>query len=196
MRRQRSGSRRVQRRQAGHGGRAAADLDITSFMNLMIILVPVLLVSMVFSQTTVLDLSLPALSDLASSDSLDKNVDQSVEVLIFPDHLQINYPAGVAVKTLLAADQGQDYAGLTRTLRAIKQQLAGKGIDKRDIRLLAQPGTDYQTLVYTMDSVRSFAAVVGVEVVQAELFPQISFGDAPLLPDIMANQLAMAGDLQ
>ena len=37
-----------------------ADLDITAFMNLMIVLVPVLLLSMVFSQTAVLDLNFPA----------------------------------------------------------------------------------------------------------------------------------------
>ena len=37
----------------------ATELDITSFMNLMIILVPVLLVSMVFNQVTVLELNLP-----------------------------------------------------------------------------------------------------------------------------------------
>jgi len=39
--------------------REEAELDITSFMNLMIILVPVLLLSMVFARTTVLDLKLP-----------------------------------------------------------------------------------------------------------------------------------------
>ena len=38
----------------------AADLDVTPFMNLMIVLVPVLLLSMVFTHTTVIDLNFPA----------------------------------------------------------------------------------------------------------------------------------------
>ena len=51
-----------------------AELDITSFMNLMIILVPVLLMSMVFSHITVLELKLPDAS--TSSDSNNKENQQ------------------------------------------------------------------------------------------------------------------------
>ena len=40
--------------------REEAELNVTSFMNLMIVLVPVLLLNMVFSQLSVLDLRLPA----------------------------------------------------------------------------------------------------------------------------------------
>ena len=39
--------------------------------------------------------------------------------------------------------------------------------------------TDYQTLVRVMDRVRSYPAVVGLDVVEAELFPVISLGDTP-----------------
>ena len=44
--------------------RQEAELDITSFMNLMIVLVPVLLMMMVFSKITVVELQLPGLSTL------------------------------------------------------------------------------------------------------------------------------------
>jgi biopolymer transport protein ExbD len=40
---------------------ADAELDITSFMNLMIVLVPVLLLSLVFNQMRVLQVQLPLL---------------------------------------------------------------------------------------------------------------------------------------
>jgi len=40
--------------------REEAELNVTSFMNLMIVLVPVLLMNMVFSQLAVLDLRLPS----------------------------------------------------------------------------------------------------------------------------------------
>ncbi len=37
-----------------------AELDITAFMNLMIVLVPILLLGLVFSKITVVDVTLPA----------------------------------------------------------------------------------------------------------------------------------------
>ena len=52
-------------------------------------------------------------------------------------------------------------------------------IIKRDIAVLLQADTDYQTLVFVMDRVRSFKAVQGLDVVDAELFPVISLGDSP-----------------
>ncbi len=76
-----------------------ADLDITSFMNLMIILVPVLLMSMVFSHVTVLDLKLP---DLASDSEPveDDQKNETLELVILPDELVVNYPAGAPLKRL------------------------------------------------------------------------------------------------
>ena len=47
-------SRRVSRRK-----HPAAELNITAFMNLMVVLVPFLLISAVFTQITILDLKLP-----------------------------------------------------------------------------------------------------------------------------------------
>ena len=76
-----------------------AELDITSFMNLMIILVPVLLLSMVFAHTTVLDLNLPDLAtESQSADEDDKP--KVLEVIVRQDSLAVNYPAGVQIKDL------------------------------------------------------------------------------------------------
>lgn len=158
-------------------GREEADLDITSFMNLMIILVPVLLMSMVFSHVTVLDLKLPDLAaDSRADDSPENNM---LELVILPDRFVVNYPAGSPLKTVLKKDSEYDYALLADVLKEVKRQLGDKGIEKRDIFILSQPDTDYQTLVKAMDTVRSFKAVVAASVVDAELFPQISLGDAP-----------------
>ncbi|MCK5881879.1 MAG: biopolymer transporter ExbD, partial [Sinobacterium sp.] len=53
-----------------------ADINITSFMNLMIVLVPVLLLNMVFTQTMVLDIKLPA---AAAPQTPDKNKKKEVK---------------------------------------------------------------------------------------------------------------------
>lgn len=159
--------------------REEADLEITSFMNLMIILVPVLLMSMVFSHITVLDLKLPDLAvDSASPDDQPEN--QMLELVILPDRFVVNYPAGAPLKTVPKKEGQYDYKLLSDVLQEVKRLLKEKGIEKRDIFILSQPDTDYQTIVSAMDTVRSFKAVVAASVVNAELFPEISLGDAPV----------------
>jgi biopolymer transport protein ExbD len=159
--------------------REEADLEITSFMNLMIILVPVLLMSMVFSHITVLDLKLPDLSTDSSS-AADQPENQMLELVILPDRFVVNYPAGAPLKTVPQKDGKYDYKLLSDVLQEVKRLLMEKGIEKRDIFILSQPNTDYQTLISAMDTVRSFKAVVAASVVEAELFPEISLGDAPV----------------
>ncbi|BCD99093.1 ExbD/TolR family protein [Marinagarivorans cellulosilyticus] len=159
-----------------------ADLDITSFMNLMIILVPVLLMSMVFSHITVLDLKLPDLAPNSANDDPQQN--EALEVVIHPDKLVVNYPAGAPLKTVLQKDGEHDFKMLSTVLQEIKRQLAEKGKEKRDIFILSQKDTDYQTIVSTMDTVRSYEAVVVASVVDAELFPEISLGDAPIVTPV------------
>ncbi len=163
---------RIRRRQTEE-----ADLDITSFMNLMIILVPVLLMSMVFSHITVLDLKLPDLAPNSADENPEKN--DALEVVIHDDKIVVNYPAGAPLKTLAKRDGEYDFKLLSDVLQEVKRQLADKDKEKRDIFILSQPDTDYQTIVTTMDTVRSYKAVVAASVVNAELFPEISLGDAP-----------------
>ena len=44
-----------------------ADLDITAFMNLMIVLVPILLINMIFAHTTVLELNFPEMDSASAN---------------------------------------------------------------------------------------------------------------------------------
>ncbi len=152
-----------------------ADLDITAFMNLMIVLVPILLLGMVFSRITQINVTLPP---DASYDSV--SVDQQIELVLKPDGMQINYPRGIPLKTIAMTASGDyDFALLSLVLQEIKRQLIDKGITKKSITLMPMPDIDYQTIVTAMDTVRSFKAVVAASVVDAELFPEILFGDAP-----------------
>lgn len=156
-----------------------ADLDITSFMNLMIILVPVLLVSMVLARTTVLDLKLPDLAD--PTQILEEEPPKQLELVITPDYVDVNYPAGSHLKRIEKnADNEYDYKLLATVLQEVKRQLEDQGIRKDDIFILSQPDTDYQTLITVMDTARSFKSVVAASVVDAALFPVISLGDAPV----------------
>jgi biopolymer transport protein ExbD len=154
-----------------------ADVDVTSFINLVIVLVPVLLMGMVLSRITVLDLKLP---DIGTSSQQQDEPPAQLELVVRADYFDLNYPAGIQLKRIEKTAAGEyDYQNLTLHLQEIKRQLADKGIQKRDIYLLSEKNIDYQTLVQVMDTVRSFRAVVATSVVNAELFPEVSLGDAP-----------------
>jgi biopolymer transport protein ExbD len=149
----------------------AADLDVTPFMNLMIVLVPVLLLSMVFTHTTVIDLNFPsgeAAAGTADPEAVHLEVTVAAEALVVADG------RGGVIKRVPAKDGEHDYATLSEVMQELKRRLP----DKRDILVRLEQDTPYQTLVSVMDTVRSYPKVQHMEVVQAELFPVISLGDA------------------
>ena len=110
-----------------------AELDITSFMNLMIVLVPVLLMSMVFSHITVLDLRLPDMA--ASDDNKDQQQEKQLELVIRDDYIDVNYPAGIRLKRIEKVQPGEgelidaaakarhDFKLLSDVLQEVKRQL-------------------------------------------------------------------------
>ena len=149
-----------------------ADLDITSFMNLMIVLVPVLLLSMVFTHTTVIDLNFPSGAAVGEFDPDAVHL----EVAVFADRLVVADGRGGTIKSLPVLAEGEhDYAGLSLVMQELKRRMP----EKQDITLLLQEDTGYQTLVSVMDKVRSYPTVQATSLVQAELFPVISLGDTP-----------------
>lgn len=158
--------------------RQEAELDITSFMNLMIVLVPVLLMMMVFSRITVLELRLPELSALAQA-STDQLQNDNLELVVTDSGIEVFFPQGYLLKSLPKLDEQYDYAGLQELLKQVKVTLQEKHVEKRDITLLLSPSIDYQSIVNLMDTSRAYPEVVAASVVQAELFPNISLGDAP-----------------
>ena len=61
------------------------------------------------------------------------------------------------------------------------EQLKTKFPEKTEATVLSEPNTAYDTLVQVMDAVRAGHVVQGAAVVRAELFPNISIGDAPIV---------------
>jgi biopolymer transport protein ExbD len=161
---------RIRRRRQKHT--EAADLDVTPFMNLMIVLVPVLLLSMVFTHTTVIDLNFPA-ADAANGDFDPDAV--HLEVVVYNDRLVVADGRGGTIKELTKVDGEHNYSELSLVMQELKRRMP----EKEDITVLLQEQTDYQTMVTVMDKVRSYPAVQAMDVVQAELFPVISLGDTP-----------------
>lgn len=74
--------------------RAAPDLDITAFLNLMVVLVPFLLISAVFSRVTILELNMPSGAGGGAPD--DPAV--TVEVVVRQETLEISDGEKVIVR--------------------------------------------------------------------------------------------------
>lgn len=153
----------------------SADLDITAFMNLMIVLVPVLLLNMVFEHTKVLELNFPSSPELQQK--IDDLKEEQLQVLVRANSIDVaSNKAGILTR-LEKDGENYDFKGLSEFLKQVKARLP----EKTDISILLEPEIDYQALVTTMDTVRSYKTVLVASVVDAELFPDISIGDAPIV---------------
>ncbi|WP_309043224.1 ExbD/TolR family protein [Marinobacter sediminicola] len=148
------------------------DLDITPFMNLMIVLVPVLLLNMVFAHTSVLELNFPTGESLAS----EQVEELQIQVVIHPNNLVVADNQGGVIKSIDQKKGEHDFVVLKEVMKELKSRIP----EKKDVIIMPSRETSYQVLVSVMDTVRSYDTVVAGSLVEAELFPEISLGDAPL----------------
>ena len=148
-----------------------AELNITAFMNLMVILVPFLLITAVFSRVAILELNLP------SSETISEEVQEfQLEITVRDNYIDVSDRRTGLLKRVRNGQDGYDFEGLTEYLRDIKRKFPSK----IDATLLLEPEIPYEALVGVMDAVRLFTTEKKGEMIKAELFPEISIGDAPV----------------
>lgn len=151
----------------------AAELNITAFMNLMVVLVPFLLLTAVFTHITILDLNLPSPSSADSKKP--KTPPYELRITIRKNSLNLSDNRGGLIKRVSKKDKEHDYSTLKQALIQVKSRIP----DKTAITILAEQNTEYDALIQVMDTARSYQTVYEGEDVLAELFPDISIGDAP-----------------
>jgi biopolymer transport protein ExbD len=137
----------------------------------MVVLVPFLLVSAVFSRITIMELTIPAGAGGAS----DKP-QVTIEVIVRKDNLEIGNGQGVIAR-LPNVDGKYDLAKLSGYL----QQIKGNYPDKTDATILVEPDIEYDYMVHVMDAVRSaeLKQEGREEIEKVALFPDMSLGEAP-----------------
>jgi biopolymer transport protein ExbD len=153
-----------------------AEVNITAFMNLMVILVPFLLITAVFSRITILDLNLPVPGKPNQPAQQDEKEKLELEVIVRQDVVEIGDRKRGRLKLISVNDDGSYLTEISAMLQQIKARFP----DKTDITLLLETDIPYQRLVEMMDTLRVVKVQQGEESVNAELFPAISIGDAPL----------------
>ena len=157
-----------------------AHLEITAFINLIVVLVPFLLSTAVFTRLAVIDLSLPAQSSDAIA-TLDADKPLHLEIVIRPASLQVQDRLGGSLVPI-----GDDIPNVangpdTKALAVLVLAIKDKFPQHDDATVLAEPNTPYDTLVKVMDVVRGGHQLQDGKAVHVDYFPNISIGDAPIV---------------
>ena len=146
--------------------------DVTTFMNLMVVLIPFLLVGAVFSRVTIMELSVPT----SSGGSAVNTPNFAIEVIVRKEGLEI--ANGLSV---IAAIPKKNNQYDMQMLHEVLMRLKNRYPEKEDATVLMEPDIEYDYLIQVMDAVRGaeVQAEGSEETQRIELFPDISIGDAP-----------------
>jgi biopolymer transport protein ExbD len=149
-----------------------AELDMTTFLNLMVVLVPFLLITAVFSRITIVELSLPS----SVGGPVPTEPTFRMEVIVRGDGLELSNGSSV-IATIPMLDGDYDLGTLSSMVMSLKRNHP----DDDDASVLLEPQIEYDHLIQVMDAVRSaeLPQEEGEEVTRVALFTEISIGDAP-----------------
>jgi biopolymer transport protein ExbD len=151
---------------------ATYEIDVTTFLNLMVVLVPFLLITAVFSRLTIVELNLPS----ASGGPTNKADNFRVEVIVREEGMEISNGSAI-IATIPKKDEEYDLQTLSELMVALKQEYP----DHEEASVLMEAQIPYDYLIQVMDIVRSIEMPTDVEneFELYALFSEISVGDAP-----------------
>jgi biopolymer transport protein ExbD len=148
------------------------EIDITTFLNLMVVLVPFLLITAVFSRLTIVELNLPSTAG-GANDNADNF---RVEVIVRDAGIEISNGSAV-IATVPKVDEAYDLETLSDMMVSLKQEYP----EQESASVLMEPLIPYDYLIQVMDIVRSVEVPTDVEgeVELYALFADVSVGEAP-----------------
>lgn len=159
--------------------RRPSELLLVPMIDIFTVLVTFLLMTAVFSRTVILELNLP----VQQAEFREPPPGLVLEVLVRQGLLQVADRNTGPLATFPSTSQGYDFDGLGTYLQRVKAKFP----EKVEATLLLEPEVPYDTLVQVMDKVRVFEVEQSGRTVQAELFPDISIGDAPALTEASSS---------
>ncbi len=150
----------------------AHDIDVTTFLNLMVVLVPFLLITAVFSRLTIVELNLPSSAGGAASSEETFRV----EVIVRDTGIEITN-GSATIASIPKKDDEFDFETLSDFMVALKQEYP----EHDAASVLMEAYIPYDYLIQVMDIVRSVELPIeGEEELELyALFSEISVGDAP-----------------
>ncbi|HEU4616520.1 MAG TPA: biopolymer transporter ExbD [Gammaproteobacteria bacterium] len=166
----------MMRRSRKNRGKEAVEVNITAFLDIMVVLLSFLLITTVFSRLAILELNLPAAANAAEP----PKPELALEVTVRKSSIEVGDRNAGLLKRFPNGAKGYDYDGLGAYLADVKRQFP----DKTDATVLLEPDIAYDVLVAVMDKVRVAERTDETtgRTATSELFPEISIGDAPAGP--------------
>jgi biopolymer transport protein ExbD len=151
---------------------ATYEIDVTTFLNLMVVLVPFLLITAVFSRLTIVELNLPSAAGGPTNDADNFRV----EVIVREAGMEISNGSAI-IATIPKQDEEYDLETLSEFIVELKRDYP----NHESASVLMEAYIPYDYLIQVMDIVRSVEVPTGVEdeVELYALFTDISVGDAP-----------------
>ena len=155
----------------------AHELDVTTFLNLMVVLVPFLLITAVFSRLTIVELNLPS----SAGNAANNNDSFRLEVIVREAGIEVTNGRSV-IATVPKKDDDFDLETLSDLMVELKREYP----DQDAASVLMEARIPYDYLIRVMDVVRSVEIPIEGDEEDSEpqyelyaLFTEISVGDAP-----------------
>jgi biopolymer transport protein ExbD len=152
------------------------ELELTTLLNIMVVLVSFLLLSAVFSKITIQELNMPPQGS-GPTEAGKNALPLVIEVMLRKDGLEIGNGKEVTDRLPKVNDK-YDTAALSQKLKLLKDQNPGK----RDAILLVEPDIGYSAMIAVMDALK-FVEIrgprEGSQRLRITLFPNVTVGDAP-----------------
>ena len=145
-------------------------MDVTPFLSLMVILVPFLLVTAVFSRITIIELQAAAVAETQASepDSLQ------LQVILRESVIEVSH-RGLAQPLQINRSNGGGLAALA----TLASDLKARYPQNLEATVLLEPQIPYELLVQVLDALRITLQQHENSVEQVALFPLIALGPAP-----------------
>lgn len=151
----------------------STDIDLTPYMNLLVVLAPFLLVTAVFTRLAVLEIYLPPSVSEEVMSKLPSPGEQLVLTISISDKGLVLANGNQIITLVQPTPKGHDLEALS----AVLQQIKARFPEVENAVILSKPYIPYDTLVQVMDATRVAFVTVDGKKTRYQLFPNISLGE-------------------
>jgi len=149
--------------------RETAHLDVTAFLSLMVILVPFLLITAVFSRMTIVEIH------TADGDSGGSSPPDSLQLqVVVRNHvIEVNHRGLEKMERIARTPAGSEL----KSLATLADELKARFPDSLEATVLIEPQIPYDVVVQVLDVIRIKLEPVGDVVEPTERFPLVALGE-------------------
>lgn len=151
----------------------STEIDLTPYMNLLVVLAPFLLITAVFTRLAVLEIYLPPPSPSELMSKLPSPEEQLVLTISITEKGLVVANGNKIISLVQPTSKGHDLQTLSTVLQQIKARFPA--VDNAII--LSKPDIPYDELVQVMDATRVAFVVSDGKKTSHPLFPSISLGE-------------------